>query len=74
VICAVAANNKCLMPFERLLREFVDEETVPAGIPFAKPWDELEKKLAGLPKTRKVRGKLNVPRERFHLVAKNVCA
>jgi hypothetical protein len=59
--------------FERLLKEVVDEETVPAGIPFAKPWDELEKKkLDGLNKARKVRGKLNVPRERFHLVGKNV--
>ena len=56
-----------------LLKEVVDEETVPAGIPFAKPWEELEKqKLAGLPKARKIRGKLTVPYERFHLVAKDV--
>jgi hypothetical protein len=58
--------------FERLLKEVVDEETVPAGIPFAKPWDKFSKDTPGLPKARKIRGKLNVPRERFHLVTKNV--
>jgi hypothetical protein len=57
--------------FERLLKQIVDEESVPDGIPFAKPWDELErKKLDGLAKGRKIRGKLNVPRERFHLVSR----
>jgi len=62
--------------FIRLLREKVDEESVPEGIPFAKPWDELEKKFpkSDLNKARKIRGKLNVPRERFHLVSKGVYA
>ena len=47
----------------------MDEETVPEGFPFGTPYDELEKKLTRpIPgKVRKVRGKLNVPRERFHL-------
>jgi hypothetical protein len=59
--------------FMRLLKEKVEEETVSEGIPFAEPWEKLEKKgLEGLPKTRKIRGKLNVPRERFHLVSKGV--
>jgi len=59
--------------FERLLKQIVDEESVPDGIPFAKPWDELErKKLDGLAKARKIRGKLNVPRERFHVVSRGV--
>ena len=59
--------------FMRLQKEKVDEESVPEGIPFAKPWDELEKKkLDGLAKARKIRGKLNVPRERFHFVSKGI--
>jgi hypothetical protein len=58
--------------FMRLLKEKVEGESVPDGIPFAKPWEELEKKhaQAELNKARKIRGKLNVPRERFHLVSK----
>ncbi len=55
--------------FERLLKDVVNKETVPDGIPFAKPWDKLPKsKYPGVAKARKIRGKLNVPRERFHLV------
>jgi hypothetical protein len=55
--------------FRRELKRIVDEETVAEGIPFAVPYEELEKKLkrkvpGNVPK---VRGKLNVPRERFHL-------
>jgi hypothetical protein len=60
--------------FMRLLKEKVDEEALPDGIPFAKPWEDLEKKhvKSELNKARKIRGKLNVPRERFHLVSKGV--
>jgi hypothetical protein len=46
---------------------------VPEGIPFAEPWDEFEKAGSeALRKASKIRGKLNVPRERFHLVSKGV--
>jgi type I restriction-modification system DNA methylase subunit len=53
------------------LREFeriIEDETVPAGFQFAVSYDDLEKKLRKkVPaKLRSVRGKLNVPRERFH--------
>jgi hypothetical protein len=55
--------------FKRQFREIVDEETVPEGFPFGTSYDELEKKLKKpIPgKLSKLRGKLNVPRERFHL-------
>jgi hypothetical protein len=48
----------------------MDEETVPAGFPFGTDYDQLAKSLGkAIPaQLKKVRGKLNVPRERFHLV------
>ena len=57
-----------------MLKSVVDKETAPDCIPFAKPWDELAKKhsKSELNKARRIRGKLNVPRERFHLVSKGV--
>ena len=55
--------------FARFLKETVNDESVPAGIPPAIPWDDLAamKKWtsAQLKKAQAVRGKLNVPRERF---------
>lgn len=48
------------------------DQSVPADIPWAVPWDDLEKKrtTAGKGKipanVKRIRGKLNVPRERFH--------
>jgi hypothetical protein len=58
--------------FRRELKRMVDEETVAENIPFAVPYEELEKKLKRkIPgNVSKVRGKLNVPRERFHLRGK----
>ena len=44
-------------------------ETVPEGIPFAVPRDELTKQDGRIPE--KARGKFNVPRERFHLRGKD---
>lgn len=56
--------------FLRKLKEVVEQETVPEGLPFGVDYDELAKKLKQeLPaKLKKARGKLNVPRERFHSV------
>ena len=55
--------------FEKFLKATVADETVPAGIPPAVPWDDLAAKKkwtsAQLKKAAAVRGKLNVPRERF---------
>ena len=56
--------------FVKLFKSIVKESAVPAWIPPAMPWEQVEKKF----KTRKVpaiakkiRGKLNVPRERFRV-------
>jgi hypothetical protein len=55
--------------FTKFLKETVADETVPAGIPPAVSWDDLAAKkkwtTAQLKKAQTVRGKLNVPRERF---------
>lgn len=42
------------------------EQTVPAGIPFGVPYDQLKQPVSA--QVKKIRGKLNVPRERFHLI------
>lgn len=54
--------------FCREFKRIIEDETVPAGFPFAVPYEDLEKKLKKkVPaKLRSIRGKLNVPRERFH--------
>jgi len=56
-------------PFAKFLKQTVADESVPAGIPPAIPWDDLAAKKkwtpAQLKKAQSVRGKLNVPRERF---------
>jgi hypothetical protein len=55
--------------FARFLKETVSDESVPAGIPPAISWDDLAAKKkwtsTQLKKAQSVRGKLNVPRERF---------
>jgi len=74
--------------FPRLLRAVVHSATVPEGIPFAVAWDDLEKQIQKNPpewarkdkrglwtvlnSVRALRGKLNVPRERFHLRARDL--
>jgi len=50
-------------------RELLKDETVPEGIPYAVPWDQLEKKRKIPASVKRIRGKLNVPRERFHLAS-----
>jgi hypothetical protein len=55
--------------FARFFRELIKDEAVPEGIPYAVPWDKLEKNGKGkIPaRVKSIRGKLNVPRERFHI-------
>ena len=50
-------------------RESFRGETVPEGISPTVPWDHLEKKRKLPAKVKSIRGKLNVPRERFHLTS-----
>jgi hypothetical protein len=56
--------------FARTFRKIIEEETVPAGFPFGVSYDSLAEKLKKeIPaKVKKVRGKLNIPRERFHSI------
>ena len=49
--------------FTRYLKNLVKEQSVPENIPFAVPWDEI--KVAVPAQVKRIRGKLNVPRERF---------
>jgi hypothetical protein len=39
----------------------------PENIPFAIPWEELEKKMKVPASVKRIRGKLKVPRERFQV-------
>jgi len=74
--------------FARLFKRIVNSATVAEGIPFAVAWDDLEKQIQKNPpewakkdkrglwavpnSVRALRGKLNVPRERFHLRARDL--
>jgi len=58
----------CPYAFFKAFKRIIDDETVPEDIPFAVPYDDLERrKIKISPKVKSIRGKLNVPRERFHL-------
>jgi len=58
--------------FARAFKRIIDDETVPEGIPWATPYEDLEnkRKVKVSAKVKSIRGKLNVPRERFHLRGK----
>jgi hypothetical protein len=53
--------------FDRYFAVLVKEQTVPDDIPAAVPWEELEKKRKIPAAVKRIRGKLNVPRERFRV-------
>jgi len=55
--------------FGRCFAALVKEQTVPDDIPAAVPWDELEKRRKIPAAVKRIRGKLNVPRERFRVTA-----
>jgi hypothetical protein len=55
--------------FDRYYSALVKEQSVPNDIPAAVPWDELEKKRKIPAAVKRIRGKLNVPRERFRVTA-----
>jgi hypothetical protein len=52
-----------LPAFIKLFKDVVNSASVPEGLPPAVPWEELGDKVPA--RARKIRGKLNVPRERF---------
>ena len=51
--------------FEKYAAKLIKDQSVPADIPWAVPWAELEKKAKVPAAVKRIRGKLNVPRERF---------
>jgi hypothetical protein len=53
--------------FARSFKALVREQAVPDSIPWAVPWDQIKVKVPA--QTKKIRGKLNVPRERFRVTA-----
>jgi hypothetical protein len=68
----VDTHEGCPYAFLKAFKRIIDDETVPEGIPFAVPYDDLDKrKIKISPKVKSIRGKLNVPRERFHLRDRN---
>jgi hypothetical protein len=52
-----------LAAFVQFLKATVKEQAVPDGMPFAVPYEKIPKDISA--QVRKVRGRLNVPRERF---------
>ena len=53
--------------FARMFGALVKGQTVPEDVTYAVPWEELEKKMDVPKHAKNVRGKLNVPRERFRV-------
>lgn len=51
--------------FSRFFKATVKEQTVPEGIPYAVPYDKIRVNVPA--QVKKIRGKLNVPRERFRV-------
>ena len=68
----IEGGHLSVSSFIKSFRRIINSETVPEGIPFAVPWTELESKGNKVPaKVKNIRGKLNVPRERFRLKGKD---
>ncbi len=59
--------------FVQLFKNIVNDAAVPEEIPAAIPWEKVEAEFGKVPqKVKAIRGKLNVPRERFRLREKGV--
>jgi len=53
--------------FARFFKALVKDQSVPEDIPFAAPWEQISVKVPA--PVKQIRGKLNVPRERFRVTA-----
>ena len=51
--------------FTRYFSVLVKEQSVPENIPFAMPWEKIKAPVPA--SAKRIRGKLNVPRERFRV-------
>jgi hypothetical protein len=61
-IFELSAEKEAFLPYFSAL---IKEQTVPDNIPVAVPWDEITVPVPA--SAKRIRGKLNVPRERFHV-------
>ena len=61
-----------MLASDEAFKRIIDDETVPEGIPWATPHEELEhkRKVRVAVKVKSIRGKFNVPRQRFHVRGK----
>jgi hypothetical protein len=64
-----AGPNAGRVAFARFFKALVREQAVPEGIPFGLPWKEVEQRHSVPAAMKSLRGKLNVPRERFSQTA-----
>jgi hypothetical protein len=53
--------------FARYFAALIKEQSVPGNIPVAVPWEKIKTKVSA--NVKRIRGKLNVPRERFRVRA-----
>jgi hypothetical protein len=58
--------------FAKAFKTLVKDQSVPENIPYAVPWENLEKKMNIPAAVKSLRGKLNVPRERFRVTAEGL--
>jgi hypothetical protein len=61
-ILGLSVEKEAFLPYFSAL---IKEQTVPDNIPVAVPWDEITVPVPA--SAKRIRGKLNVPRERFHV-------
>jgi hypothetical protein len=64
-----AATVLRVVDFATFFREIVKGQSVPAGLPFGTSWAEVEAGRSVPRSAKALRGKLNVPRERFWVTA-----
>jgi hypothetical protein len=64
-VTEAAPTNATQAGFGRYFKVLVKGQSVPEDIPYAVPWETLEKRRRVPAAVKSLRGKLNVPRERF---------
>ena len=71
-LLATPVGSAGLLAIDQAFKRIIDDETVTQGIPWATPYEELEnKRKVKVPvKVKSIRGKFNVPRQRFHVRSK----
>ncbi len=60
-----SALDATFVAFAKSFKALVREQSVSENLPFARPWEEVERTHSVPAQAKKIRGRLNVPRERF---------